>query len=232
MSWPHQALKHFLAYRLITVRVITTLGLTAGLQQLALCQGPPIITPLSDTRIEDYSLIYVEPPPLPPEIKVHDIITIQVDEKAEVIVNSRFNRQRNGAYAAELSDFVRFGDNFNLLPAAQNSPAIEGTLNNRLQTIGQLTDQEGISYNIAATVVDVLPNGTVVLEARKSIRTNQDFFEYRLAGRIDRLAILPNRTARSEDIAELKIERTQKGKVYNSTKTNWGTNILDIISPF
>lgn len=195
-------------------------------------QGPPVLTPLSTATVEDYSLIYVEPPPLPPEIKVHDIITIQVDEKAEVIVNSRFNRQRQGAYKAELKEFVKLGGNMNLLPAAANQPTIDASLQNRLQTIGQSTDQEGISYNIAATVVDVLPNGTIVLEARKSIRTNQDFFEYRLSGRIDKGSILPNRTAQSENIAELKIERRQRGKVFDSTKVNWGTRILDILVPF
>jgi flagellar L-ring protein precursor FlgH len=81
-------------------------------------------------------------------------------------------------------------------------------------------------------VVDVLPNGTIVLEARKSIRTNQDLFEYRLTGRVDRGKIKPDRTARTEDIAELQIERLQRGKIFDSTKVNWGTRILDSLSPF
>ncbi len=183
--------------------------------------------------IRDYSFIYIDAPPPPELIKVHDIITIEVDEKAEVIVNSRFNRQRNGSFTAQLKEFVRIrSDGPTLEPTAATQPGIEGNLQNRLQTIGQLTDLEGITYKIAATVVDVLPNGTIVLEARKSIRTNQDFFEYRLTGRVDKGKIRPDRTARTEDIAELKIDRIQKGKVFDSTKVNWGTRILDIIFPF
>ena len=83
-----------------------------------------------------------------------------------------------------------------VVPAAASQPTIDASLTNRLQTIGQSTDLEGITYKIAATVVDVLPNGTLVLEARKSIRTNQDFFEYRLTGRVDKGKITPTRSAR------------------------------------
>ncbi|OYW24491.1 MAG: hypothetical protein B7Z55_02015 [Planctomycetales bacterium 12-60-4] len=183
--------------------------------------------------IRDYSFIYIDAPPPPELIKVHDILTIEVDEKAEVIVNSRFNRQRNGSLTAQLKEFLRLrSDGPTIENTASTEPSIEGSLQNRLQTIGQLTDLEGITYKIAATVVDVLPNGTIVLEARKSIRTNQDFFEYRLTGRIDKAKIKPDRTARTEDIAELKIDRLQRGKVFDSTKTNWGTRILDIVFPF
>lgn len=193
--------------------------------------GPFLVAP-TQSLVRDHSLIYIEAPPTPSLIKVHDILTIEVDEKAEVIVNSRFNRQRNGSYKAELKDFVRIAAGPRLLTASDNTPAIDSTLSNRLQTIGQLTDTEGITYKIAATVVDVLPNGTIVLEARKSIRTNQDLFEYRLTGRVDRGKIKPDRTARTEDIAELQIERIQRGKVFDSTKVNWGTRILDAIAPF
>lgn len=193
--------------------------------------GPFLVSP-TQSLVRDHSFIYIDAPPMPSLIKVHDILTIEVDEKAEVIVNSRFNRQRNGSYKAELKDFVRIAAGPRLLTASDNTPAIDGTMSNRLQTIGQLTDSEGITYKIAATVVDVLPNGTIVLEARKSIRTNQDLFEYRLTGRVDRGKIKPDRTARTEDIAELQIERIQRGKVFDSTKTNWGTRILDTIAPF
>ena len=193
--------------------------------------GPFLIAP-TQTMVRDHSFIYIDAPPAPSLIKVHDILTIEVDEKAEVIINSRFNRQRNGSFKMELKDFVRLASGPRLLTASDNTPAIDSTLSNRLQTIGQGSDSEGITYKIAATVVDVLPNGTIVLEARKSIRTNQDLFEYRLTGRVDRGKIKPDRTARTEDIAELQIERLQRGKIFDSTKVNWGTRILDSLSPF
>ncbi len=194
-------------------------------------QGPPLIDMQDAPDIRELSWLYVDAPPPPPEIKVHDIIVIEVDEKAEVIVNSRFNRQRNGSFTAQLKSFIRLNDG-NLEPAALNAPSIEGTLQNRLQTIGTGTDTEGITYKIGATVVEVLPNGTIVVEARKTIHSNQDFFEYRLTGIVDKMAIKANRTVRTENFADLQIIRNQKGKIFDSTKVNWGTRVLDIIWPF
>jgi flagellar L-ring protein FlgH len=227
---------------LVAVCLVGLLTATASAQEPLLPPSPfggpqitpaPMFVPMRPPTVRDFSWIYIDAPPPPSLIKVHDIITIEVDEKAEVIVNSRFNRQRNGSYQLSLKEFIRIRtDGPTMENTASTEPSIEGNLQNRLQTIGQLTDQEGITYKIAATVVDVLPNGTIVLEARKSIRTNQDVFEYRMTGRIDRAKIKPDRTARTEDIAELKIDRIQKGKVFDSTKTNWGTRILDLLMPF
>lgn len=195
-------------------------------------QDSPVIHLDDSLDVRNLSLIFVDVPPPPTEIKVHDIVTIEVDEKAEVLVSSRFNRQRNGSYSAALKNFVKFGDNNTLENAASNTPTVEGTLQNRLQALGTATDSEGITYKIGATVVDILPNGTLILEARKSIKTNQDLFEYRLTGRVDKSAIKPDRTVRTEKFADLDISRSQKGKIFDSTKVNWGTRILDIIVPF
>src|SRR5688500_11035269 len=65
----------------------------------------PMYAPaLPRPSVRDYSWIYIDAPPPPALIKVHDIITIEVDEKAEVTVNSRFNRQRNGSYQLALKE--------------------------------------------------------------------------------------------------------------------------------
>ncbi|MDP1795939.1 MAG: flagellar basal body L-ring protein FlgH [Planctomycetaceae bacterium] len=237
----HRRLTHW-----VSVASVAALGLCElarpAMAQPPLPPPPPNLSPMVPTGpfvasprpiyVRDHSFIFIEPPPAPSLIKVHDILTIEVDEKAEVIINSRFNRQRNGSYKLELKDFVRVIPGPKLVSSESDTPTIEGTLSNRLQTIGQGSDSEGITYKIAATVVDVLPNGTIVLEARKSIRTNQDVFEYRLTGRVDKGKIKPDRTARTEDIAELQIERIQRGKIFDSTKVNWGTRILDTLMPF
>lgn len=129
----------------------------------------PVMLGTNRTRIRDYSWIYIEPP-VPPEIKLHDIVTIIVDEKSEVIMNSKFNRQRRSNLKAELKEFIRLGNTGNLANAAANAPTIDAQLQGTLNSTGQLTDQEGIKYRIAATVVDVLPNGVLQLEARKKFR--------------------------------------------------------------
>ncbi len=181
--------------------------------------------------IRDYSLIYV-PAPEPIVVKVHDIITIMVDEKSSVTVDSRFNRNRTETLKAELKEFMRIDSAGNLAPAALNSPKIDTQLQGRLQSTGQLADREGIQYRIAAIVVDIRPNGNLILEARKSIRTNHDVWEYRLTGEIRSKDVNRDNTALSENIANLDIVKHQRGKVYQSTKRPWGVVLYDWFFPF
>ncbi|MEQ9068354.1 MAG: flagellar basal body L-ring protein FlgH [Gimesia chilikensis] len=181
--------------------------------------------------LRDYSLIYV-PAPEPIVVKVHDIITIMVDEKSSVTIDSRFNRNRTETLKAELKEFMRIDNAGNLAPAAVNSPKIDTQLQGRLQSTGQVADREGIQYRIAATVVDIRPNGNLILEARKSIRSNRDVWEYRLTGEIRSKDVNRDNTALSENIANLDIVKHQRGKVYQSTKRPWGVVLYDWFFPF
>lgn len=182
-------------------------------------------------KVRDFSWIHIDAPE-PHQIHVHDIVTILVDEKSQVTLNSRFNRQRNATLKAELKEFIRLDEDLNLANAALNAPTVDSTLQSRLNSTGEVTDREGIQYRIAATVVDVLPNGNIVLEARKSIRTNWDVWEYSLTGMIRSEDINRDNTALSENIANLNIVKKQRGKVYDSTKRPWGIMLYDWLSPF
>lgn len=213
-------------------------NLDAGPVQQTSSQAPYVLPPTGPVllgsnrkRIRDYSWIYIEPP-VPPEIKLHDIVTIIVDEKSEVIMNSKFNRQRTSKLVAELKEFVRIGNTGNLAPAALNGPTVDAQLQGQLNSTGQLTDQEGIKYRIAATVVDVLPNGILLLEAKKKIQTQDDVSEYTLTGELRASDVGPDNTASSENIASLNIVKNQGGRVYDSTKRNWGYRLYDLLSPF
>lgn len=193
--------------------------------------GPAVLLGTQRKRMRDYSWIYIDPPQ-PAEIKLHDIVTIIVDEKSEVIMNSRFNRQRTSKLKAELKEFVRLGKTGNLANAAINAPSIDAQLQGTLNSTGQLTDQEGIKYRIAATVVDVLPNGVLQLEARKKIQTQDDVSEYTLTGELRASDVGPDNTASSENIASLNIVKHQNGRVYDATKRNWGYRLYDLLFPF
>lgn len=197
-------------------------------------QGAPLLPvppPPPPMRRRDVSWIYIDRP-RPKKIGVHDIVTVVVDEKSEMLHNTRFNRQRNAIFKAQLKEFIRLNDEGNLDNAATNAPTIDAQLRSQLQSFGQSQTQEGLKYRIAATVVDLLPNGTLVLEARKSIYTPDDVWEYRLTGRIRTQDIAGNNTVLSENIAELKIEKKQVGKVEDSSKRGILGKLYDFLLPF
>jgi len=181
--------------------------------------------------VEDLSWLYIKAPEKR-IFKVHDIITIIVSEKLQDTRQSRFNRQKNATLKAEINEFIRLGKKNNLRPAAKDKPKIDTNLTGRIQSTGNKTEQEGVTYRIAATIVDILPNGNLVLEARKRIRSDRDITEYTLSGVLRHTDVETNNTAQSEDIANLRIDLRRNGKIYDSTSRSWGTRLFDRFFPF
>lgn len=196
-------------------------------------QGPIIPNtgaPITPRTLNDVSWIVIEKP-RPRPIRVHDILTITVDDKSEMIVDNRFNRSRVSQLKAELKEFIRLSDG-RLENAAANAPTIDAQLQSRLNSQGQIQSSEGIKYIVAATVVDIRPNGNLVLEAKKRVRVNNDVWEYRLTGEIRPEKVNRDFTAISEDVADMFIEKNQVGRVHQSTKRPWGVVLYDWLSPF
>jgi flagellar L-ring protein precursor FlgH len=198
-------------------------GLTVAPPQVAIPPGPIPPRPL---RRRDLSWIYIDRP-RPRKIGVHDIITVIVDEKSESTQNTRFNRQRNIIFNALLREWIRIDSKGNLNTAAPEAPGIQSQLQSQMQSYGQGLSQEGLKYRIAATVVDILPNGTLILEARKSILTNDALWAYSLTGRIRTQDVAGNNTVHSENVADLKITKCENGKIPDSTKRGFLTKIYD-----
>jgi flagellar L-ring protein FlgH len=191
-------------------------------------QGP---IPPRTLRRRDLSWIYIDRP-RPRKLGVHDIITVVVDEKSESTQNSRFNRQRNIIFNGILREWLRINSKGNLDTAAAEAPGIQAQLQSQMQSYGQGLSTEGLKYRIAATVVDILPNGTLILEARKSILTNDALWEYSLTGRIRTQDVAGNNSVHSENIADLKITKRENGKIPDSTKRGFLTKLYDWWLPF
>jgi flagellar L-ring protein precursor FlgH len=203
-------------------------GMTVAPQPLPMPPGP---IPPRALRRRDLSWIYIDRP-RPRKLGVHDIITVIVDEKSESTQNSRFNRQRNTIFNAQLREWLRINSQGNLDIAAAEAPGINAQLRSQMQSFGQGLSQEGLKYRIAATVVDILPNGTLILEARKSILTNDALWEYSLTGRIRTQDVAGNNSVLSENVADLKITKRENGKIPDSTKRGIFTKLYDWWLPF
>ena len=171
--------------------------------------------------------IRAEPPRLQ-TFKVGDIITVTVNETAETNARSTDNRQ----YTAQLTQFIRINAQGNLDNAALNSPEIDRELQSRLQSTGQVTESESMEYRIGARVIEILPDGVLVLEAHKSIVGNQDLWEYTLAGKVDPKKVSADGSVLSKDVADLSISKMLHGKLTDSTKPAWFIRLYDWLGPF
>lgn len=182
-------------------------------------------------RLRDSSLIYIGTPPNK-GIREHDIVTVIIDERSEVTQTSRFDRQRNTLFRAQLREFIRIGTSGNLRPAATDQPQIDAQLRSQLNSYGNGRTNEGLKFRIAATVVDVRPNGVLVLEARKTIITDTGVWVYTMTGNCRTQDILSNNSIISENIADMKLSKLEEGKISDSTARGWLTKLYDVMLPF
>ena len=174
-----------------------------------------------------------QPAPQPKELQKHDIITVLVDEKSQVISEDEFERKKIASIKAVLTDWVSLSKLF-LKPAAQSDgdPTVAGSTNSRYKAESDLERRDGMKFFIAAEIVDIRRNGTLVLEAHRTIRNNDEVWEFSLTGIIRKEDVKPKNTVLSQNIVELHIYKRERGHVRDATKRHWGTKLLDMFKPF
>jgi len=174
--------------------------------------------------------------PLPPtkEVKVNDIITIRVDTGARTSEMAQMQRRRTAQYDAKLNDWIVLEGLRAIKPAPQSSgdQTIQGNLQQLNRVTSQLETAESLKFEIAATVAAVLPNGNVVLEAHRTIRSNNEQWMHSLSGVCRREDIGPNNIVLSKDIANLQGEKRELGQIRDAYKRGWLSRWWDQFGPF
>ena len=85
---------------------------------------------------------------------------------------------------------------------------------------------------MAAKIVDIRPNGNLVIEGHQEIRNNEERWRISLTGVVRREAIQADRTVSSDSIAELKIDKEELGQVRDGYARGWLGRWYDRYKPF
>ncbi len=170
-------------------------------------------------------------PPSP--LKLHDLITIQVTEQSAVKSSGQVDRRKTGKFDADLKNWLKL-DGLNLKPAkfANGDPRANGTLDSQYQANVNLQTNDSLTFKIEAEIVDIRPNGNLIVEAHKTIKENENVYERSLTGVVNRDDVQPDRTVKSEQIAELSIDKREMGHVRDGYRRGWLTRFYDRFSIF
>lgn len=179
------------------------------------------------------SWTYLNVPP-PKQIRVNDFISIRVEELSRVQSEGQMERRKTNQYDAILLDWIRLVG----LKAIKPSPQSDGDQRVRGQTLqtyraeGELETRESLVFNITAKIVDIRPNGNLVLEAHRQLKVNNEAWDYSLSGECRREDVLPDNTVLSRHIADLRIEKRDRGHVRDSYRRGWFQRWFDQLQPF
>jgi flagellar L-ring protein precursor FlgH len=97
---------------------------------------------------------------------------------------------------------------------------------------GTIANTEIIAAQIAVKVIDVLPNGNLVVEGRRQTAFSGEKQEAVLRGTVRADDVSSTNTVFSYNIADASIQYISHGALSDSQNKGWFTKVWDKVSPF
>ena len=160
--------------------------------------------------------------------QVGDVITVLLNESTQAA------RTQNGTVTRESSNDV-------IPKGLQNYGANVGGWMNGINMLGGKVSNKGtgaadqqasLSGSVAVSVVEVMPNGNLVLRGEKQLALTEGSEVIQVAGIIRPDDVAPNNTVQSRRLANAQIAYRGTGDMANAAKAGWGTSALLKLWPF
>ncbi len=173
-------------------------------------------------------------PPDPEQIEVERLITIIVRESKTATSDSKLESKKDWSLDTALEKWIRYSDSDGIVPAkfTAGTPAVRFEHKDDYGTNGKYDRKDELTTRITARVIDVKPNGNLVLEARKSIRIDDEGYTITLTGVCRAEDVTPQNTVLSTQIADPEITVQHTGAVRDATRRGWAKRALDFLRPF
>ena len=178
---------------------------------------------------------FAVPEPEPKTLKKHDLVTIIVREESELSSKGSNDFKKNAQLQAQVNQFIKLkldkGSIYGL-PTPTAQPGVDLTGNRTFKGEGEVDRSDSFTARITAEVVDVKPNGTLVLQARKRIKTDEEEQQFILTGICRVEDVTGDNSVLSTQLHDLELQKNHKGDVRSATQRGTLPKLLDFINPF
>ncbi len=228
---------------LLTVLVIGAVASSAFAQTTSLAKRRATTQPVREaTReeseyqgnptLEKHSLIAVEIKP-PKKFQVHDLITVIVRQQTKFESDGELNRKKETDIESTIDAFIDFVEGgVGASTFRRGKPNIKYELETELRSRVDKDREDRLTTRITAEVMDVKPNGNLVLEARGQQQFEGEVTVMTLTGVCRSVDVTPDNTMLSTQLADLNLKVKNSGAVRDGTSRGWLQKILDKITPF
>ena len=171
--------------------------------------------------------------PQPRKIKVNDLVTVIIRETRTSLSDAKMKSEKEWEMKAELAKWFRLDKDDHLVAQTfpDSTPGVDFTFENTYEGKGKYDRKDSLTTRITATVIDVKPNGNLVLEARKRVKVADEDLVATLTGTCRSEDISAQNTVLSTQIADLEIEMPDEGAVRDATRRGWLMRLFDFLRP-
>ena len=173
--------------------------------------------------------------------RVGDIVTVNVAETSSASKSATTSTGKSSTIDAginsllgwegRLKNLTSFGKS-DVKSAYDNANMLSGSLSNSFSGSGSTTRGDSMTASVTVRVIDVKPNGNLIIQGAREIRVNAESQGIMLSGEIRPVDISPDNTILSSYIANLRIEYLGSGAVSDKQQPGWLTRVVDNVWPF
>ncbi len=227
-------MKNFRKSMLIACTIGAMSSGNANAQSLFLAQTEIVTEAASATPtlyVEQVSLAYVEPPE-PREIKQYDIITIIIDEVSSTTSSQTLETEKVNKTKQTLNSLIDAMALLELQLASSsitNLGLVDLNAKNTYTGEGDYERKDKFTARITAQVLEIKPNGTLVLEAVKRIAKDEEIQTLVLSGVAREEDITLQNTILSSQLANLNLVLENEGELKDTAEKGLITKVLDAV---
>lgn len=155
-----------------------------------------------------------------------DILTIIIDEQQKVENDEETRLEKGSTLSGVLSTFDIFPKMF------ETMPAVDGEVQRDFNSKGKFDKDNRFQTRISVLVMDVLPNGNLVLEGTRRLLMDGEEKVVKISGICRPLDVARDNTIKSEFVANASIAYEGDGFLSRNGKRGWFSRLLDLVWPF
>jgi flagellar L-ring protein FlgH len=232
------ALTRFAAF-IVPALMMTLPGTLAHGQSLLRKEPPPQVLDEDGNADESaplrgVSLMLVEEPK-PRTYEVHDKITIIISETSRQSSQQVLDTKKDATVKASLKDFPDLGKLIEgEVAESESSPitSVDVTSGQKFKGDGKYERSDRYTDRITATIIDVKPNGVLVIEARRTIQRDKETTTVVLAGECRREDVTAQNTVLSSQLADLTLRSINEGDTKDTASKGWITQLFEAVFNF
>lgn len=180
---------------------------------------------------EKYGWTVMAPTP-PKAFRPGDLITIIVREQRQWEADSDLETKKKFDIRSELDAFFKPTDGG--LGAAgfrRGKPNVDYTFDQKYKSEGDSSREDKLTTRLTARILDVKPNGLLVLEGRAKIVHDEESSQITLTGTCRKEDVTADNTVLSTQIADKQVVVSNAGALKSAATRGWITKLLDALKP-
>ena len=159
-----------------------------------------------------------------------DIMTVVIDIDESAQIRNSTSRSRSGSENMGVSSLFGLPER---LPAGIGvDPGVGIESSSEAEGEGDVRRDEKLELRVAATVVDVLPNGVLQIQGSQEVRVNFEIRELQVTGYVRPSDISRQNEITYDKIASARISYGGRGQITDMQQPRYGQQIVDKVLPF